>query len=122
MQIDITKQYETRDGRPVRIYATDAGGDYPIHGATKWKDRWSGCTWTLDGQFHTSTKVDCSDLVECKPRIKLERWANLIPSLDGSNHYGWAFFESKSDADRCRSAGVIACVKVSIDCCEGDGL
>lgn len=27
------KEYKTRDGRKVRIYATDAGGEYPIHGA-----------------------------------------------------------------------------------------
>jgi hypothetical protein len=31
--ISMDKQYRTRDGREVRIYAVDGGGKYPIHGA-----------------------------------------------------------------------------------------
>ena len=27
------KQYKTRDGREVRVYATDGAGEFPIHGA-----------------------------------------------------------------------------------------
>jgi len=31
--IEVGKKYYTEDGREVRIYATDAGGVFPIHGA-----------------------------------------------------------------------------------------
>ena len=31
--IDKNKQYRTRDGREVRIYATDGYGHYPVHDA-----------------------------------------------------------------------------------------
>jgi hypothetical protein len=33
--IDINKKYRTRDGREVRIYATDGDGDPLTHGAIK---------------------------------------------------------------------------------------
>ena len=33
MIVDITKQYRTRDGREVRIYATDGNGLYCVHRA-----------------------------------------------------------------------------------------
>lgn len=40
----------TRNGTPVRIYATDAGGEYPIHGATKSDEEgWTLRTWCEDG-------------------------------------------------------------------------
>ena len=31
--ISMNKQYRTRDGKKVRIYAVDAGGYCPVHGA-----------------------------------------------------------------------------------------
>lgn len=38
--IDINKNYRTRDGREVRIYATDGVGDYPVHAAVKNSKGW----------------------------------------------------------------------------------
>ena len=44
--IDITKKYRTRDGREVRIYATDGADPYPVHGAIKNSDgEWCGSAW-----------------------------------------------------------------------------
>ena len=45
--------YRTRDGREARIYATDGGGDYPIHGATRWPGErvWEDATWTARGLY-----------------------------------------------------------------------
>jgi hypothetical protein len=44
---------ETRGGRPVRIYATDAGGDYPIHGAYQGDDgQWYSSAWVADGRAY----------------------------------------------------------------------
>ena len=42
---------KTRDGVEVRIYADDAGGDYPIHGAWRYEaeTRWIPHAWSMDG-------------------------------------------------------------------------
>jgi len=39
-KIEMGKQYRTRDGKEVRIYATDAKGDQAIHGAYYCEDCW----------------------------------------------------------------------------------
>ena len=42
---------KTRDGGEIRIYADDAGGEYPLHGAYWYEaeQRWVPAAWTLDG-------------------------------------------------------------------------
>lgn len=68
MKITIDGKYETRDGRAVRIYATDAGGKYPVHGAI-WSDEedgWESEAWTEEGQWLRSTPVLAKDLVPAK--------------------------------------------------------
>lgn len=64
--IDINKKYRTRSGCEVRIYATDAGGDYPIHGAVKYKGNnyWSPRKWKDSG---SECQADSSDLIEVSP-------------------------------------------------------
>lgn len=48
-----TGKCQTRDGEAVRIYATDAGGRWPIHGARRRadKERWAVMLWGADGVF-----------------------------------------------------------------------
>jgi len=41
----------TRDGREARIYATDGGGDFPIHGASLNDGQWSAECWMRDGRL-----------------------------------------------------------------------
>ena len=66
--IDITKKYRTRDGREVRIYATDGGDNFPVHGAIKDRDEpvWRNYSWHSNGSGVYSEL----DLIEVKPRIK----------------------------------------------------
>lgn len=64
MNIDITKKYTTLSGKPVRIYATDGGGTFPIHGSYWDEDSWVITRWTPDGCFFSS---GCDE------------WRNLIP-------------------------------------------
>jgi len=56
---EVGKEYKTRDGRMVRIYATDAGGDYPIHGAVK-SENWGSQSWTVFGKvdLYSSCRLD----------------------------------------------------------------
>ena len=65
--IDKNKQYKTRSGLPVRIYATDCGGKYPVHGAVLKDDEWDIDCWTCDGRY-TQSSEHSFDLIEVKPR------------------------------------------------------
>ena len=76
MSLDFTKPetLQTRSGRPIRIYATDGGGHFPIHGA--WQNEnggWNSAEWTWEGtrSFPPTTEIESKlDLVQVKPRIK----------------------------------------------------
>lgn len=118
--IDPTKKYRTRNGREVRIYATDAGGRFPVHGAVRDKDGWFPDEWTSKG-FYSGERDGFStphdiDLIEVRPRIRREVWVNVYPDLEPS------IFVSKQSADWHAVSSRIACVKLVIDCEEGEGL
>jgi len=54
-KIEVGKEYKTRDGKVVKIYATDGNGRYPIQGAMlntggRW-DHFIKMTWMKDGSF-----------------------------------------------------------------------
>ena len=109
------KQYRTRDGREVRIYATD--GDYPfvVHGALKNEDgQWKPCQWLNRGCASIMAQDD-RDLIEVKPRIKRTLWLNVY---EDDVHRFHTKQEAEDGSYKCR----IACVKVEIDCEEGEGL
>ncbi len=113
--IDKDKTYRTRDGRAVRIYATDGGCGRSVHGAVNCAGVWVSTTWREDGRFFTYMG-DEADLIEVKPRIKRTVWLNV-----SRGHVG-CYYDSKEHADLNKTLGAIACVKVEIDCEEGEGL
>lgn len=116
--IDKSKTYRTRDGREVRIYATDGDTDGPIHGAILTRHGWKVTSWTSDGLWCLGA-MDGSDLIEVKPRIKREVWVNVYPNdsviLDIAH-------KNKAEADFAATSGRIACVRLTIDVEEGEGL
>jgi hypothetical protein len=70
--IDMSKKYRTRAGREVRIYAVDAGGEYPIHGATLEMDtvaKWEPEEWTPCGKCYLEGPQSLHDLVEAKAEV-----------------------------------------------------
>ena len=75
MTISMDKQYRTRCGFEVRIYAVDSGGLYPIHGAYLFDGVWVACTWEKEGGCLGSSPLD---LIEVKPRIQREYWVNVF--------------------------------------------
>ena len=117
--IDKSKQYRTRDGCEVRIYATDGGGTHPVHGAIKLEDGWEAVAWRFDGMLGGYQETN-SDLIEVKPRIKREVWVNVYRHEDGIEFE--ELWETKHAADAARGDACIACVKLTIDCAEGEGL
>jgi len=124
--IELGKQYKTRNGREVRIYAVDGGGRFPVHGATKQNDgTWRQEEWTLTGSYngessHGHTIAHHLDLIEVKPRIQREVWVNVYRHYNPVEFYLACL--KKEDADNYEGEDRIACVKVIIDCEEGEGL
>jgi hypothetical protein len=114
------KEYRTRDGREVRIYSTDTEHGFDgVHGATKAVHGWELTAWGRNGMKDLSgLQKSRSDLVEVKPRIKRTVWFNVYPEPQGTT----VGCLSKEAADRFQSPNRIACVKVEIDCEEGEGL
>jgi hypothetical protein len=113
--ISMDKKYRTTLRDEVRIYAIDGNEPRPVHGAFKSQSGWVSCCWQRDGvQMNYPGPYD---LIEVKPRIKRTVWANLY--IDGRITLG---HPSKEDADKCADRGRLACVKVEIDCEEGEGL
>jgi len=115
--IDINKKYRTRDGQEVRIYATDSGGIYPIHGAWSLEiDSWENESWTADGKYNAVELEEHDlDLIEGKPRIKQTVYLNIY------NGYTSISSTEKVAEDRA-DCGILARVKVDIDVEEGHGL
>jgi hypothetical protein len=88
MTIDMSKKYLTRDGRKVRIYAVDAGGDYPVHGAilkAGTDGDWTAETWA-GGDYLFSSRADAAphhgDLVEVKAEVWVWQFEDGSVSAD----------------------------------------
>jgi hypothetical protein len=112
--IDKSKTYKTRDGREVRIYATDGVLPYPIHGAIKTKEGWVRASWTPDGD----EGLRSDDLIEVRPRHKRTVWLNVY-----DNEWVSAFSsKQKGLKTLCGDEKLIACIKVELDFEEGEGL
>ena len=114
--IDINKKYHTRDGREVRIYATDGLGPCRVHGAIFEGSRyWRIETWWDDGQLLGTMQSD-SDLIEVRPRHKWTAWLNIYGPESFTSHISREQAEDEQDVNR------IACIKVELDFEEGQGL
>ena len=79
--IDINKTYRTRDGREVRIYATDGGGRNPIHGSIKDEDGWIFQVWPKSGRYINEDEDYRIDLIEVRPRHKRTVWLNVYGNV-----------------------------------------
>ena len=109
--IDINKKYRTRDGREVRIYATDGCGEFQIHGAIKTDIGWSCSEWKLNGQSYVN-RSGPNDLIEVRPRHKRTVWLHV---WNGGT-------VCATEESYYVPAGRIACIKVELDFEEGEGL
>jgi hypothetical protein len=120
--IDINKKYRTRDGREVRIYATDGIMPRPIHGAVKssYDSTWHSFQWHEDGRLvHNVLAVDLSDLIEVRPRHKRTVWlivwsSNFIQVMKTPE---WQISTSGRSGEM-----PYACIKIELDYEEGEGL
>lgn len=110
--IDFTKPVQTRDGRQVRIYATDGAEPYCIHGATECNGKWCSTSWQRDGSFTHSGKVDNTDLVNVSRKVTL--WLNIYGKSSDSTWHAYGY-DSRESADRCVGCNRITCVPVEVE-------
>ena len=111
--IDINKQYRTRDGREVRIYATDGYGPYSVHGAVLTEEGWFPRNWTNQGELSNGRLVHSAhDLIEVRPRHKRTVWLHVFKNSTVCATEE-AYYEITNR---------IACIKVELDFEEGEGL
>lgn len=112
--IDWTKPVRTKDGRAVRVLCTDGPGEYPVAGYVEYET--NPRSWTLSGYFHINERHSTLDLESAPQRIQREYWVNVYPKHMGQK------CDTQQRAKDVREDGCIACVKITIDCEEGDGL
>ncbi len=110
--ISLDKEYETRDGRPVKLFMVDGGGNYPVLGAIFSRNEWTAQHWTAEGQFSKSESRSDLDLVE-KPKT-IKGWINMYKNRAS------IVYSSKELADEGSCSDRIACIQVGFK--EGDGL
>ena len=115
--IELGKEYKTRDGREVVIFATNGRGEHPVIGQILYKNgEWELSTWTADGFVYSNCSLSPGDLIEVKPTRVFEAWVNVY--VNGARpHYC-----SRQEADRYRGEGCRACLHIRPEYHEGDGL
>lgn len=111
--IDWTKPVRTKDGRAVRVLCTDGPGECPVVGILDGVDG-PEC-WHLSGSYFESFG-DGRDLENTPQRIQREYWVNVY-----TGHIGGQC-KTQAIAKDMRENGCLACVKITIDCEEGEGL
>lgn len=117
--IDWSKPVRTRDGREARVYSTDSGGTYPVHGAIKsLAGVWHMNQWTSSGECAGFRVDTSSDLVNVPRRVKVDCWLNVF-----DNGVFCGPWTTKREADMGLGAEFrIACIHVEREVEEGEGL
>lgn len=78
MNIEMGKddQYQTRDGRPVRIHAVDIEGEWPVLYSVRRGDKWTMRLALRDG-FNLDPETQLADDIIPKPVvIELRSWGD----------------------------------------------
>lgn len=86
---------QTRDGREVRIYATDHWGRNCIVGAIRNANGWYAAQWDVEGRFIGAVSANENDLIP-KPQ-RVTGWVNVY-EFDIGTRLGQVVFNSKEDA------------------------
>jgi hypothetical protein len=121
LKIEMGKQYRTRDGRAVRIICVDRQGSglWPVIGLlTEKNGKEYTYMWPESGHRYEDN-TDSLDLIEVKPRLSGTFWANIYKNSKIDNLIA---YPNKDLADYSASSSRLACVPITIDCEEGEGL
>lgn len=117
MAIELSKQYRTRDNRPVRIYAVDGGYDGVVHGAILQPGvGWLMAVWHPDGKMGGPFATD-ADLIEVRPMHTVKGWVNVYksrsisPDLETTMHATREFADKYAFGRDLR----IACIEIDVE-------
>lgn len=102
MKIEVGKTYKTRGGLPVRIYAVDGYGIYPIHGAILRDYGWEICKWTSDGKSIAYGESVIDIVLEAPPfefdKSVLPKWARGICMTENGE---WFYYNENVELFTC---------------------
>ena len=117
--LDLNKPVQTRDGRKVRVLATDRKGAayYPVLGLLTQADGEETVeSWTLVGEFY-SGDTDEADLVNVPEKIV--GYLNVYGTRSQYGQTSYRLYDSRAiaDAEADDMRGRIACIRV--ECEEG---
>jgi len=94
MKIEVGKLYRTRNGRKVRIYATNVEGELPIHGAFYYPEDslWEVNAWReygIDGDYESDFDIigEWKEPLDFDPDC-LPAWAKWI-TMDEDGEWLW---------------------------------
>ena len=96
--IDFNKEYQTRDGRKVRLISNQGSKIFPIIGIIQGSV--TAFSWTSEGRcFEDTTTSRIWDLMEVTPEPKIYKcWVNFYS--DGSSHS----FSTRGSAEICKGS------------------
>lgn len=92
---------KTCGGYPVRIYAEDGVGKYPIHGAINYGEGWVANTWTSDGEITASRVFSERDLIPATPIIDWSKQPDWCKAVAMDEDGLWCRFEMLPRASAC---------------------
>jgi hypothetical protein len=104
MNINKDRTYTTRDGKAVRIYATDGSLPYIIHGAIMQDDGWEDSTWIANGDWQPSGSNAHNSLIEALKPNGIPVDLPDPPEVDGyrweARGWGWQGVDTMYDCVR----------------------
>ena len=109
--IDLDKPLQTRDGRQVRIYATDGYGDYPLHGAFLREEGWHKESWTAEGKYVVGEDNEW-DIINVK--TKHIGYAALLEDEDSHSgaRMGVKLFNTEKELEQDYSSHIRKIIKI----------
>lgn len=93
MNIQAGKDYKTRGGQNVIIYATDKGSHYPVHGAVLCSDgTWGVESWSLNGMVHLQNEQHRDIVSEWTEPLQfdwdcLPKWADRFIVMESNGEW-----------------------------------
>lgn len=89
---EVGKFYKTRGGGKARIYATDGGGYYLIHGAIWNGGVWTASSWTSEGAYHSEGLFSSRDILGPwigPPVVDWDKFPKHIIAVAGDSTGDW---------------------------------
>lgn len=112
--VDLTKPVQTRDGRPVRILATDRKSPMRTHPILGLVDNGPNTEdvvcWMPEGRYHESQEHHF-DLVNVPPPPPVVVYANVYPA--GPRLFG--AYASRADADLGAGGTRVGCMRIVLE-------